>query len=130
MYPTKQRCSRGVPETQTIEWTTYHPKQAYLLKYIHNYLIQGHERTREYVQMNAAGTEVIHQGIGAYTIPRIRPATTTPWATGAEGALLHAYQPTSPCCLPRPEDQNTIIFADACGTMGLTPAAAGAALEL
>ena len=61
---------------------------------------------------------------------RKNSATTTPWATRAGGARVHVYQPISPCRLPRPDDQNTIIFADASGTMGLTPAAVGAALEL
>ena len=35
-----------------------------------------------------------------------------------------------PCRLPRPDNHNTIIFADASGTTSLTPAAGGAALEL
>ena len=80
--------------------------------------------------MNAAATEIIHQLIRVYAVPQIRPATTTPWATTAEGAHVHAYQWTSPCRLPRPDDQNTNIFADLSGTMGLTPAASGEALEL
>ena len=63
-YPTKHRCSRGVPETHTSLWTTYHPKRAYLVKHIHNYLIQGRQNNHTYVQMNAAATEVIRQGIG------------------------------------------------------------------
>ena len=77
-----------------------------------------------------ASTEVIHQGIGAYAVALIRPATTTPWANTAEAARVHAYQRTSPCRLPQPNAQRTIIFADASGTMGLATAAGGAALEL
>ena len=129
-YPTKHRCSRKVPETQTIDWTTYHPKRVYQLQYIPNYLIQGHERNCECIQMNAAATEIIHQGMGVYAVPRIRPATTTSSTTTAGGARVHSYQPSSPCRLPRPDDQNNIIFADASGTMGLNLAAGGAALEL
>ena len=95
-----------------------------------HYLVQGDERNREYIQMKAAATEIIHQGIGVYTVPLIRPATTTPWATTAGGACVPAYQQTCLCRLPRPDDQNTIILADASGTMGLTPAAGGAGLQL
>ena len=105
-------------------------KRAYLLQYIHDYLIQGHERNRECVQTNAAATEIVHQGIGVYAVPRIKPASTTPWATTERGAHVNAYQPTSPCRMPQPDNQNTVIFADASGTTGLTPAAAGAALAL
>ena len=47
-----------------------------------------------------------------------------------QGARVHAYPPTTPCCLPCPDDNNTVIFADASGTTNLTPAAGGAALEL
>ena len=54
----------------------------------------------------------------------------TPWATTERGARIHAYQPTTPCRLPHPDDQNTVICADAGGTTSLTPAAGGAALEL
>ena len=43
---------------------------------------------------------------------------------------MHAYQPTTPRHLPRPDDRNTVIFADTSGTMGLTPPAGGSALEL
>ena len=43
-YPVKQCCSRWVPETQTIEWTSCHQRGAYLLQYIHNYLSQGQEK--------------------------------------------------------------------------------------
>ena len=32
--------------------------------------------------------------------------------------------------MPQPDNHNTVIFADASGTIGLTPAAAGAALAL
>ena len=39
-YPAKHRCSRRVPETQAIEWTTYHLTRAHLLQYIHKYLIK------------------------------------------------------------------------------------------
>ena len=125
-YPTKHRCSREVPETQTIDWTTYHPKLAYLLQYIHKYLIQGHERNRECVQIDAAATEKnFHQGIGVYAIPRIKSAVRTPWATTARESHVHTSQPPSLCRTPRPDDQNTIIFADASGTTGLTPAAGG-----
>ena len=35
-----------------------------------------------------------------------------------------------PCRLPHPDNHNTVIFVDASGTTSLTPAAAGAALEL
>ena len=127
---TKHRCSCGVQETQTIEWTMYHPKREYVVQKIHIYLIQGQERNREYVQMNAVVTERIHQWIGVYAVPRSRRATTTHWATTTRGARIQACQPMSPCRLPRPDDENTIIFADASGTVGLTPAAGGAALEL
>ena len=118
------------PETQTIEWTKYHQIRAYLLQYIHNYLIQGHKRNCECVQMNAAATDIVYQGIGVYAVPRIRPAVPTPWATTAREAHVHAYQPTSSCRMPRPDDTNTVIFADAFGTTGLTVAAGGAALAL
>ena len=67
VHRVKHRCLNAVPEKQTIEWTTYHPKQAYLLQYIHNYLVQGHKRNNEYIQMSAAAAEIIHQGIGVYT---------------------------------------------------------------
>ena len=69
-YPVKHHCLHAVPERQTIEWTTYHPKRAYLLQYIHNYLAQGQERNCEYVPLNAAVTEIIHQGIGVCAPPR------------------------------------------------------------
>ena len=45
-------------------------------------------------------------------------------------ARVHAYQLTLPCHVPRPDDQNIIIFADAFGTMGLTPAAGRVAPDL
>ena len=106
------------------------PERAYLLPYIHNYLAQGHERNSEYVQINAAATKMIYQEIGVYATPRIKPATTAPWATTTRGARVHAYQPRTPCRLSPPDNQITVIFADASDTTGLTPAAAGAALEL
>ena len=40
------------------------------------------------------------------------------------------YQPPTPCRLPYPDENHTVIFADASGTTSLTPAAGGAALEL
>ena len=80
--------------------------------------------------MNAAVMEVMHQGIAIYAVPPFGPATTTFWASTAGRARVHAYQLTSPCRLPLPDDQNNIIFADASGTMNLTPAAGGTALEL
>ena len=43
---------------------------------------------------------------------------------------VHAYQPTTLCRLPCPDDRNTVIFTDASSTTSLTPAAGGAALEL
>ena len=46
------------------------------------------------------------------------------------GTHIHAYQPTTPCRLPHPDNHNTIIFADASGTTSLTPAHGGAAGEL
>ena len=75
-------------------------------------------------------TEIIRQGVGVYAIRRLLPDANTPWATTERGAHIHAYQPTTPCRLPHPDDHNTVIFTDACGTTSLTPAAAGAALEL
>ena len=68
--------------------------------------------------------------IGVNAVPRIKLATTTPWATTAGRAHVHAHPPTSPCRFPRPDDQRTIIFADASGTIGVKLAAGGAALEL
>ena len=44
-YPTKHHCSRGVLETKTIEWKTYHPKRAYLLQYIHTTSYKGRKGT-------------------------------------------------------------------------------------
>ena len=117
-------CTSVGPEKKTIEWTTYHPKRAYLLRYIHNHLAQ---RAR-YVQMNAAA--IIDQGIGVYATRQIKPATTTPWATTTRGVRSHAYEPTAPCRLPRPDDRDTVNCADPSRTMGLTPAAGGVALEL
>ena len=65
-----------------------------------------------------------------YGTRRLQPATTTPWATTEQGARIHAYQPTTPCRLPCPDDHNTVIFADAFGTTSLTPAAEEAGFEL
>ena len=97
---------------------------------MYGYLTQGHEGNNDYVRMNPAASEIIRQGVGVYATRRLQPATTTPWATTEGEARIHAYQPTTPCRLPYPDDHNTVIFADACGTTSLTPAAGGAALEL
>ena len=94
-YPVKHRCSQ-VEEWQTIEWTTFHPQTAYLLKYVYGYPTQGGEGNNNYVRMNPAATEIIHQGIGIYATGRLQPATTTPWATTEQGARVHAYQPMTP----------------------------------
>ena len=128
-YPVKHRCSQ-VQDWQQVEWTTFHPQKAYLLQYVYGYLTQGHEENNDYVRMNPAATEIIRQGVGVYATRRLRPAATTPWATTEQGARVHAYQPTTPCRLPCPDDRNTVFFADASGTTSLTPAAGGAALEL
>ena len=128
-YPVKHRCSQ-VQDWQTVEWTTFHPQKVYLLQYVYGYLTQGHEGNNDYVRMNPAATEIIHQGVGVYAIRRLQPAATTPWATTEQGARVHAYQPTTPCRLPCPDDRNTVFFAHAPGTTSLTPAAGGAALEL
>ena len=124
-HPVNHRWSRGVLETRTIEWTTYHPQRAYLLQYIYKYLAQRHERNSEYVQMNVAATEIICWEMGVYATSKIKPATSTPWATTTGRARVHAYQLTTSCCPPRPDEQNTVIFADTSGTTGLTPAAGG-----
>ena len=130
-YPVKHRCLRGVPETQTIEWTTYHPKWAFTDSSIYTTTsCRDTKRNHESVQRNAAATEIIRQRIRVHATPEIEPATTIQWATIAEETHVHAYQPTSPCRLPQRDDQNTVIFAGASGTMSLTPAASGAALEL
>ena len=113
-----------------MEWTTFHPQKAYLLRYVYGNLTQGHEGNNDYIRMNPAATEIICQGVGVYATPKLRPDANTPWATTERGAHIHAYQPTMPCCLPHLEDHNTVIFADASGTISLTPAAGGAALEL
>ena len=97
---------------------------------MYGYLTQGHEGNKDYAVMNPAATEIIRQGVGVYATRRPQPATTKPWATTEQGARAHAYQPTTPCRLPCPEDHNTVIFVDASGTMSLTPAAGGAALKL
>ena len=117
-------------DCQTVEWTTLHQQAAYLLQYVYGYLTQGHERKNDYVRINPAATEIIRQGVGVYATRRLRPDTNTPWVTMERGAHIHAYQPTMPCRLPHPDDQNTVIFTDASGTTSLTPAAGGAALEL
>ena len=128
-YPVKHRCSQ-VQDWQTVEWTTFHPQKGYLLQYVYGYLTQGHEGNNDYVHINPAATEIIRQGVGVYATQRLQPAATTPWATAVRGARIHAYQPTTPCRLPYPDNHNTVIFADASGTTSLTPAAGGAALEL
>ena len=128
-YPVKHRCSH-VQDRQMVEWTTFHPQKADLLQYVYGYLTQGHEGNNDYVRMNPAATGIIRQGVGVYDTRRLQPATTTPWATTEWGARIHAYQPTTPCRLPYPDDHNTFIFADASGTTSLTPAAGGAVLEL
>ena len=65
-----------------------------------------------------------------YATRRLPQVITTQWAITEQGARIHAYQPTTLCRLPYPDDHNTVIFADASGTTSLTPAAWGAALEL
>ena len=110
--------------------TTFHPQKAYLLQYVYDYVTQGHEGNNDYVCMNSAATGIIRQGVGVFATRRLRPDAHTPWATTERGARIHAYQPTTPCRLPHPDEHNTIIFADASGTIGRTPAAGGAALEL
>ena len=80
--------------------------------------------------MNPAAAEIIHQAIGVYAPLKIKPAIATPWATLTRGACIHTYQPTTPCRLPRPHNEHTIIFADASGTASLTPAASRVALKL
>ena len=118
-YPVEHRCSQ-VQDWQTIEWTIFHPQKGYLLQYVYGYLTQGRKENNDYVRMNPAGTEIIHQGIGVYATRRLQPATTTPWAAMEQGARVHAYQPTTPCRLPCPDDRNTVIFSDASGTTSLT----------
>ena len=113
-----------------VEWTTFHLQTAYLLQYVYGYLAQGHERNNDFVRMNPAATEIIRQGVGVYATRRLRPDANTPWATTERGAHIHAYQPTMPCRLPHLDNHNTVIFADACGTTGLTPSAGAAALKL
>ena len=51
---------------QTVEWTTFHPKKAYLLQYVYGYLTGGHEGNNDYVRMNPAATEIIRQGVRVY----------------------------------------------------------------
>ena len=126
--PFKHHCSE-VQDWQTPEWTTFHPQRAYLLQYVYSDVTQGHEGNKEYVRINRAATEIIHQGIGVYATRRLQPAITTPWATAEQGAQLHAYHPMAPCRLPRLDDRNTPIFADASSTTNLTPAAGGGSLR-
>ena len=109
---------------------TLHPQKAHLLQYVYGYLTQGHNGNNDYVRMNPAATEIICQEVGMYATRRLQLAATTLWSTMEWGARIHAYQPTTPCRLPYPDDHNTVIFADAFGTTSLTPAAGGAALEL
>ena len=123
-YPVKHRCSQ-VQDSQTVEWTTFHPQTAYLLQYVYGYLTQGHERNNDYVRMNPAATEIIRQGVGVYATRRLRPGTNTPWATTERGAHMHAYQPTMPCRLRHPDNHNTMVFADASSTTSLSLAAGG-----
>ena len=80
--------------------------------------------------MNAAATQIIDQGIGPHTSPKIKPPTAKPCATTTRGACIHAYRPTTLCHLPRPDDQTTVSGADASGRTGITAAAGRAALEL
>ena len=128
-YPIKHRCSQ-VQDWRTVEWTTFHPQKAYLLQYVYGYLTQGPEGKSDYVRRNPAATEIIRQGVGVYATRRLQPAANTRWATTEGGARIHAYQPATPCCLPHPDDHNTVIFADASGTTSLDRAAGGAAFEL
>ena len=79
-YPVKHRCSQ-VQDGQTVEWRTFHPQKAYLLQYVYGYLTQGQEGNNDYVRMNPAATEIIHQGVGVYATWRLQPAATTPWDT-------------------------------------------------
>ena len=123
-YPVKHRCSQ-VQDWQTVEWTTFHLRTAYLLQYVYGCLTQGHEGNNDYVRMNPAATGIIRQGVSVYATRRLQPDTNAPWATTERGAHIHAYQPTMPCCLPHADNHNTIIFADASGTISLTPAAGG-----
>ena len=127
-YPV-HRCSQ-VQDWQTIEWTTFHPQKAYLLPYVYGYLTKGHEGNNDYARMNPAATEIIRQRVGVHTTRRLQPASTTPWATTEQGEHVRAYQPSTPCRLPCPDDHNTVIVADASGTTSLTPAAGEAALKL
>ena len=69
-YPVKHRCSL-VQVWQTVEWTTFHQQKAYLLQYVYGYLTQGHEGNNDYVRMNRAATEIIHQGVGVHATRRL-----------------------------------------------------------
>ena len=109
-YPVKHRCPE-LQDWQTVEWTTFHPQKAYLLQYVYGYLTQGHEGNSDSVRMNPAATEIICHGVGVYANQRLQPATSTPWASTEQGPRIHAYQPTTPCRLPCPDDHNTVIFA-------------------
>ena len=102
-YPTKHRCSRDeVRETQTIEWTTYRSERAYLLQYVYNYLIQGHERNRKCVQMNAAATEIIHQGSGFTLFPGSSQPSQRPGSPQREERTsTHINQRPRAACLGR-----------------------------
>ena len=128
-YPVKPQCSQ-VQDWQTVEWTTFQPQTVYLLQYVYGYLTQGHERNNDYVSMNPAKTGIIRQGVGVYATRRLWPDANTLLDTMERGAHIHAYQPTIPCRLPRPDDHNTVIFVDASSTTSLTPVAGGAASEL
>ena len=113
-YPVKHRCSQ-VQDWQTIEWTTIQPQKGYLLQYVYGYLTQGHEGNIDYVRMNPAATEIIHQGIGVYATRSLQRATTTPWATTEQGAGVHGYQLTTLCRLPNPDDRKS---SHLCGCLG------------
>ena len=88
-YLVKRHCPE-VQDWQTIEWTKFHPQKAYVLKHMYGYLTQGHKGNNDFVRMNPAATEIIHQGIGVYATRWLQPATTTPWATTEQGAQVHA----------------------------------------
>ena len=128
-YPVKHRCPQ-VEDWQTVEWTKFHRQKAYLLQYVYGYLTQGHEGNNDYVRMNPAATGIIRQRVGVYATRRLQPAATTPLATAERGARIHAYESTTLCRLPYPDDHNTLIFPDPSGTTSLSPAAGGVALEL
>ena len=89
-YPVKHRCSQA-QDWQTVEWTTFQPQKAYLLRYVYCYLTQGHEGNIDYVRMNRVATEIIRQGVGVY-------ATRTP--TGSQHAVGHHGTGSTHPCLP------------------------------